>query len=334
MTQTNVTVAVFNETSGWTLPKMHVERIRDAAGPDSDVRQVSTHGELLNVLPETHHLIGFPLTEEVFGRVGSNVKWIQLTNSAGDTLGSLADVIRRGVRVTTAATVRAPQIAEHAIALALALVRGLDRSIRFQDEHHWATNTVASESGSLTGATVGLVSLGTVGHEMACRLKPFGVHLVTLNHQADDPYFDSDMTLPFSEIDELMTLSDIVIVAAPRLPSMESLIGRRQLKRLKRSSILVNVSRGGVVDEDALIEALRRRRIAGAGLDVFETEPLPTTSPFWTMPNVIVTPHVGAASPNYWQQAVDMICHNLHRIHDERPLIDEMTIEWFDRSFT
>ncbi|MCA9311946.1 MAG: hypothetical protein KDA21_12115, partial [Phycisphaerales bacterium] len=181
MTQKQVTVAIFNESTGWSLPRAQVERIRDAAGPESDVRQVTSHGALLEALPTTNDLIGFPLTEEVFARLATNVGWIQLTNSAGDTIGSLADTIRRGVRVTTAASVRAPQIAEHALALTLALTRRLDSAIRSQEEHFWATNTIAAECGTLNGATVGLVSLGTVGHELACRLKPFGVHLVALH---------------------------------------------------------------------------------------------------------------------------------------------------------
>ena len=334
MADHHVTVAIFNERTGWTLPRAHIERIKDAAGANADVMAVTSRRALLEALPHTQSLIGFPITEEVFTRVGSSVNWVQMTSSSGDSIGSLTDAVMSGLRLTTAATVRAPQIAEHAIALTLAMIRRIDRAIRSQQEHRWSTSEIADGIGALQGSTIGLVSIGPLGHELATRLKAFGVHLIALQHPLDGAYFDADMSLPFSQIDELMMRSDVVIVATPRLPAIEGLIGRRQLRKMKRTAMLVNVSRGGVVDEEALLDALHRNRLAGAGLDVFEHEPLPTSSPFWTMPNVIVTPHVGAASPHYWQRAVDHICHNLTRLRQDRPLLDELTAEWLTRSIT
>lgn len=136
--------------------------------------------------------------------------------------------------------------------------------------------------------------------------------------------------IELSRLDELTVRADVLIVAAPRHPGSKPLIGKRELARMGEQTILIDVSRGGVVDQRALLEALRRRRIAGAGIDAFETQPLPSASPLWTMPNVIITPSVAAASSHYWEHATEVICRNIRRFAEGRPLLDELTPEWFD----
>ena len=132
----------------------------------------------------------------------------------------------------------------------------------------------------------------------------------------------------------LMTSNGIgsaIIVATPRIPATDDLIGARQFKVMRPGMVLIDVGRGGVVNQNAMLDALRRGRLAAAGLDVFATEPLPPASPLWTMPNVIVTPHISAASPHYWEHAVEVIATNLNRMLSGEPMIDEITHEWLDQ---
>lgn len=324
-----LTLAIFQEARSWRLPEAHVEAIR-AAAPGLEVRTVGTRAELLSVLPETTQLVGFPLTYEQFEQMGKRVEWVQMTGPLGDAVSTLLPAVRRGVRVSTAASIRGPQIAEHALALALALLRKIDDAVLAQTEHRWAAAELAPEMRSLHGSTVGIIASGTLRDEIAQRVKALGVHVLASSTQPDDDHIHIDEMLEISRLDELLKRSGVVIVAAPRHPGSRPLIGKREFKRMGDQTMLIDVSRGGVVDQKALLDALKHHWIAGAGIDAFETQPLPQASPLWTMPNVIITPSVAAASAHYWEHATEVICRNIRRFAEGRPLIDELTTDWFD----
>ncbi len=326
-----MTLAVFNERSAWSLPGPLVDRIRDAAGDRDRVVAVANRTELIEALPTTDYLVGFPITDEQFALQGANIKWIQLTGSGGDLGPTLLGAIERGVRITSAASIRAPQIAEHAVTLLLALFRRLDHAMRAQTEHRWASTEIAPLVRDLNGATVGLIAVGSIGQEIAQRLKAFGVTVIATRRDMWNPYMFVDEMLPVDRIGELMERCDAIIIATPRIPATDNLIGQKQFHAMKPGMVLIDVGRGGVVNQTAMLDALRRGRLAAAGLDVFATEPLPPASPLWTMPNVVVTPHVGAASPRYWEHAAEIISINLHRILADEPMIDEITPDWLDQ---
>jgi phosphoglycerate dehydrogenase-like enzyme len=324
-----LTLAIFQEAMQWRLPDAHVAAIRSAAG-DLEVRTVATRAELLDALPRTSQLIGFPLTYDQFEQLGKTVEWVQMTGPLGDAITSLLPAVRRGVRVATAASIRGPQIAEHAIALTLALLRRIDDAVLAQTEHRWAAGEIAPLMRSLHGSTVGIVAFGTMRDEIAQRVKALGVHVLATSTDPDDDHIHIDEMMELPRLEKLLVRSDVVIVASPRHPGSKPLIGRREFSRMGEETVLIDVSRGGVVDQSALLEALRRQRIAGAGIDAFETQPLPSASPLWTMPNVIITPSVAAASAHYWEHATEVICRNIRRFAEGRPLIDELTTDWFD----
>lgn len=330
MADGTLTIAVFNETASWVLPDEHVSRIEREAPDGIVVRQVMNRTDLVRVLPETDYLFGFPLTEELVMHQAPRLKWAQMTNSPGDALAPVLAALRRGVRISSAASIRAPQVAEHAAALVLALMRRLDVAIRTQDEHRWATFEIAADIRTLMGSTAGIIAVGAVGQEIAQRLKAFGVRVLATRRNPGNPYLHVDEMLGADELPDLMRRSDIVIVATPKLPTTMGLIGKKELALMKPTAVLVDVSRGGVVNDAALLEALRRRKIGGAGLDVFDSGPLPTDSQWWTMPNVIVTPHVASASPGYWSHATEVLMHNMRRLVEQRPLVDEVTLEWLE----
>lgn len=329
MAEGTLTLAIFQEAEGWRLPDAHVEAIR-AAAKGTVVRTVASRAELLGVLPKTTQLVGFPLTYDQFEQMGASVEWVQMTGPLGDAISSLLPAVRRGVRVATAASIRGPQIAEHALALTLALLRRIDDAVLAQTEHRWAANEIAPAMRSLHGSTVGIVAFGTMRDEIAQRVKALGVQVLATSARPDDDHIHIDEMLELSRLEDLLVRSDVVIVASPRHPGSKPLIGRRELSKMGGQTVLIDVSRGGVVDQIALLDALRRQRIAGAGIDAFETQPLPSASPLWTMPNVIITPSVAAASAHYWEHATEVICRNIRRFAEGRPLIDELTTDWFD----
>jgi len=320
-----LTVAVFHETTGWSLPDPLLDRIRACAEPTFEVREAPTRADLTEILPETDALIGLPITDEQLAPHAARLRWIQLTHSIGDATPAVTAAIRAGARVTSAAPARAPQVAEHAMALTLALTRRIDAAVRAQGEHRWMNEQLAGQVRSLHGAAVGLVGSGHVGEEIARRARAFGARvLVSGPGQPPEDELLADDRFDLEHINDMIMQSDVVIVATPRLPSTIDLIGKKQLGAFKPSAILVDVSRAGVVRQDALIEALRRGRLAGAALDVFRTEPLPETSSLWTMPNVILTPHVSAATPRYWEQACNLFCTNVERLVAGKALIAEL----------
>lgn len=327
MGKPRVTIAVFNEREEWSLPERYVVRVREAACDRAEVAQATTRGELLELLPTTSHMVGFQLTEEQVAERAGALEWVQLTHG-GDSPSALRAVVERGGRVCHAARVRAPQVAEHAMALVLAMFRGLHISMSAQGEHRWAAGEVGSRVRSLADSTVGLVAFGPLGEEIARRLKGFGVTILATRKDPGNPFLHVDEMMAPDQLNEMLSRSDAVVVAAPRLAMTVGMIGKKQLSSMRDDAFLVNVSRGGVVDEAALLEALRRGRIAGAAMDAFDAEPLPPRSPFWTMPNVLVTPHVSSASPSYWERATELVCTNVGRVLSGQALVDEVPRSW------
>ena len=324
-----LTIALFHESSGWSLPERYVEQIRTAAGDRMEVRRVTSRHELLEALPETTHLIGLPLTEEQFRPHVERLEWIQLGHSSGDASDVLLMALEAGARVTSAATFRSPQVAEHAMALVLAMLRRIDAAVRAQEEHRWAAEELSGGAHSLNGMKLGVLSTDRIDDEIGRRARCFGAEVLALRRLDGSAPEAVDEVIDRGEIDSLIKRSDVVVVAMPRTPSSRNLVDTARVKMMKQTAYLVDVSRSGVVEQEALLRALRKRRIAGAGLDVFETEPLPKASPLWTMANVIVTPHICAATPDYWSRATVVFCENVRRILAGEPLLDELRPEWF-----
>ncbi|MEO1128645.1 MAG: NAD(P)-dependent oxidoreductase [Planctomycetota bacterium] len=324
-----LTVAVFHEATNWALPDALVERIR-AADPSLTVRHARNRAELLDALPETNLLIGLPLTDEQLEPHAEHIRWIQLTHSIGDTSPTVDLALSRGIRITSAAPFRAAQIAEHAMALSLALTRRISTAVRAQSEHKWTNTRLAQEVRTLDGSTVGMLAHADVLEHIARRARAFGARTIATGPFDASSDADSvDEHFPMGQLNDVIAQSDVLIIALPRLGSTIDLIGKRQLGAAKPSTIVIDVSRGGILDQDALIDALRRGRIASAGLDVFRTEPLPETSSLWTMANVIVTPHVSGAAPGYWKRATTTFCDNLKLLAAQQPLIGELDVAQF-----
>ena len=322
----NLTIAVFSESSGWKLPARLIEQVA-AVSESVRTRAVGSRAELLSLLPETRYLVGFPLSDEDFQRYGGSLEWLHLTSTTPDLRVELPRLTASRVRICTASTIQAPQRAEHAVMLMLALVRRLNEAITAQLEHVWAGAELARSITDLEGMTVGIIGLGPLGRAIAKRLRPFEVEIIATLGDAENPFGGVDEMLPIERLDELLGRSDVVVLAVPPTSVRTVLLNRSMLPNCQKSAILVNVSHNRVCDDMALAEMLSRRRLAGAGLDSFDSTPLPESSPLWRMSNVLITPRVAAVSPRYWERAINIVCDNLKRFLDGRPLIDEWTAQ-------
>jgi len=325
-----LTLAIFNERAGWTLPEPVLSRIREAA-PGVEVRLVGTRQQLLDALPETDYLAGFPFTESQFLELGADrVRWIQLTGRVGEHIGKVRNLLEKGIRVTTSARARAPQCAEHALMLTLALFRGTPAAARAQAEHRWAASELAGKVRELGGSVIGVMGGGAVGHATASLLASLGCECTIATGGGGPDVLEPPEgveTIPLERLDEILARVDALIVACPFPDRAHPIVRRAQLQAMKERAALIDVSRDGLVDESDLVRALQREEIAGAGLDVFEHAPPAADSPLWTMPNVIVTPSISAASPRYWERAGDLIVANLKRMESEETLLDEIRPE-------
>ena len=174
----------------------------------------------------------------------------------------------------------------------------------------------------IAGARVLVVGLGAIGGAVAQRMTLLGASVTGLRRQATGVTHGQWTEAPSDRLHELLPAADIVVIAAPHTRETRGLIGRAELALMAPGAILVNVSRGQLVDEPALVEALRAGAIAGAALDVFVDEPLPPDSPFWTLPNVLITPHTSGFSPDHWDRATDLFAENLQRFDTGQPLVN------------
>ena len=253
------------------------------------------------------------------------LRWIHCDH-AGLNKSARPWVFERGLQVTSSSGRSAPALAEHAIFFMLLFAYQYPRFQEAQRAHRWGFPGQEKLRG-LIGRTVGIVGLGNTGCELALRARAFGMRVLGYRRQAIDvPGVDRLYAAERGDLlDELLRDSDFVVLATPLSDATHHLIGSRELTLMKPTAILVNMARGGVVDEAALIETMRHGGIAGAGLDVFEQEPLPADSPLWDLPNVAITPHTTPRVPDRTGRSLETIAENVRRYRAGERLINLLT---------
>jgi phosphoglycerate dehydrogenase-like enzyme len=174
----------------------------------------------------------------------------------------------------------------------------------------------------ISGATLGIIGFGSIGRDTARLAKGLGMHVVVVREHPERRGGYADRVLGPGSVDDLLAISDYVVLAAPVTPSTQHIIGAERLTRMKPTAYLINVARGSLVDEPALIVALRDERIGGAALDVFDEEPLPADSPLWNLPNVLITPHTAALTEKMWDRHYELVTRNLRRYMRGEPLLN------------
>jgi phosphoglycerate dehydrogenase-like enzyme len=252
-------------------------------------------------------------------RCASGLRWVQATSAgAGEQVGAagLSREELARVTVTSAAGVHAEPLAEFALLGLLAFTKDLPRLLADQQAHRWGHYPV----GELSGRILLIVGLGQIGEEVARRATAFGMRVTGVNRSGttDSPHVHEIRRT--DELNECLPEADAIVISAPLTEETRGLIDAAAIARCKTGAILVNVGRGGVVDEAALIEALRSGRLAGAALDVFAREPLPADSPLWDLPNVLVSPHTAGLSMREDERIVSLFVENLGRYLRGEPL--------------
>jgi phosphoglycerate dehydrogenase-like enzyme len=251
------------------------------------------------------------------------LRWVHATSAgAGEQVrqaGLPADALER-VTITTSSGVHAVPLAEFAVLGLLAVAKELPWLMHGQRAKAWPE--VRRPLRELHGQTLFLVGLGDIGREVARLGKALGMRTVGFRRTEGPPPEWVDEVHGPGRLAELAGRADAMVVSLPMTEQTAGLVDRATIERLPPDCIFVNVGRGGVVDEPALVDALRDRRIAGAVLDVFATEPLPADSPLWTLPNVLVTPHAAALSQRENERIVELFVANLRRYLDGQPLVN------------
>lgn len=254
----------------------------------------------------------------------TNLRWVQTVGAGVDRIVGLLQQ-RPDVRVVSAkGGIVGPALAEHAFALLLALTRGVAAALRQPGFDH--RPGIRSGQWELTERTILIVGLGGAGRAVAQRARGFEFAQV-LAIDAEEIGHDGlvDVLVPPEQLDDLLPRADVVVLTVPLTPETHHLLDRRRLGLMKEGSLLVNVSRGPLVDEVALRNALAEGRLGGAGLDVLEDEPFDDADPLWRMPNVVLTPHIAGGSPRRADRVVNQFCDNLQRDAMGLPLQGEFS---------
>ena len=271
-----------------------------------------------------------------------NLRWVQFNFAGIDKWLDNPLFENSDIRVTSISGANASQVAEHILEMMLALGHRLPNLVRHQIQNEWPTDRDKRFTPlELRDATVGIVGYGSIGRQAAKLLNAFGMTIlaskVDLKTLEDSGYFpegfgDKQAELPAriypaEALRSMFKECDFVVVSVPLTDKTRGMIGKEQLRALKPHAFLIDASRGGVVDQDALIESLKAGEIAGAALDVFPEEPLAADSPLWEMENVIITPHIAGISSMYNQRVVTFFIENLKLYLDEQPLLNKIDFQ-------
>lgn len=311
-----------------------LDRIREAA-PGSRIVNLSVEGLADGPVDDVEVLLRGFLSSEAFDRLLSrapNLRWVHSATSGVERALTPA-ALARNVVVTNARGVFTRPIAEHVLLMILAISRMLPQLLELQHERTWQP----LEGRELRDLTIGIVGYGSLGRAIASLATAFGATVVVMRRNPrgeegrdasgasldDEPVAIApvvDRVLGPDGLSELLGASDVVVLAAPLTPETDGLIDSAAIGQMRRDAWLINVARGRLVDDHALVRALQDGRIGGAALDTFRDEPLPQSSPLWDLPNVIVTPHTSWSSARVLDRSIELFCDNLRRYRAGEPL--------------
>ncbi|MEX1181862.1 MAG: D-2-hydroxyacid dehydrogenase [Gemmatimonadota bacterium] len=324
--------AVFNmmdERPIWSPPQWVTQRLRAALPADWELVEVdmpvSGSGDGGGVVSESA-LAAMRGAEIYFGlglprglllaalEPPSRLRWIH-SGSAGVASLLQPELIDADIVVTNSAWIHAPPMAETVMGMILHFARGLDIATDAQGRREWAADRFAAlDSGirEVAGTTLGILGYGGIGREIARRARAFDMRIIA-TRRTNRPAEHAEILSGEDALDQLLEQSDFLVVSVPSTPATRGLIGERELARMKDGALFINVARGEVTDEEALVRELERGRLRGAALDVFTQEPLPATSPFWSLPNVLILPHTSPTTDRFWDRETDLMLNNLEQ---------------------
>ncbi len=289
--------------------------------PGANMVMATDRATAMKEIVDADAVIGAPNGEML--QMGKNVKWVQIMSAGVETVLHLSgsSYLRDSdIVLTNNQIVQGPEIADHALALLLTLSRGLLKFERMRTEENWQPRPYPGIE--LRGKTAVVVGVGGIGSQIALRAWAFGMNVIGVDPE-DIPFspFITRVVKP-DMIDTVMPLADVLFISAPHTPMSHKMIGPKQFELMKQNSYFIAVSRGGTYDLNSLIKALDSRRLAGAGVDVMDPEPLPKGNALWKFDNVVITPHIAGRSDQDRGRMVGTIKANIQRFIAGQPLIN------------
>jgi phosphoglycerate dehydrogenase-like enzyme len=264
------------------------------------------------------------LNKEVF-LAAKKLKWVQSPSSGINYYLAIPEFVASDVLLTSARGTHGACLAESVMGMILAFTRGIKDAILSQQEHAWAIRQIRPKLVELTGSTMGIVGLGTVGRATAKRAQAFDMRVIAVDlYPTNKPDGVAELW-GLDRLDDLLRESDYVVVTVPYTPQTQGMLGSEQIALMKPGAMLVGISRGGIVDQEALAEALREKRLSAAAFDVFKPEPLPSDSELWDLENMLITPHCAGGTQFERQHILDILDENLGRfLHGDLPLRNQI----------
>lgn len=301
----------------WFPPKLQTEF------PQLEIVNLRGYDGAEKHLRDAEVLFTISLRPEQFA-VARKLRWVHAPTAAVHQL-LFPEIVESDVILTNSTEVHGPVVAEHVIALIFALAKKIPQAVVLQQRRTWGKELLWNEGPhprEIAGATLGLIGVGGIGREVAKKAAALGMRVIAVREHPEKGSLQGvQQVFAPAQLDALLSQSDYVALAAPLTPATRSLIDAACLAKFKSDACLINVSRGPLVDEAALAQALRDHKLGGAALDVFGKEPLPADSPLWDLENLLITPHTAALTEKLWERHYALISENLHRYLNHQPLL-------------
>lgn len=306
-----IVIALHHPFILWNAPEWLIARLRSDF-PEHSFFQTATYEELGAAIVDADVLLGWTIRPEQFAKA-RRLRWIHSPAAAVHQLMFPA-LSASAVQVTNSRNVHAPVVAEHVIALLHALAKRLPQARDFQHQAIWAQQLIFDQRPTIReieGSTLCIVGLGSIGRQVALRARALGMKVIAVREHPERGLDGADEVFGRTQLHAALRAADFVVLCAPVTPGTQHIINAAALDAMRPDAYLINVGRGPLIDNAALISALREERIAGAALDVFDEEPLPAVSPYWGLANVLITPHTAAVTPRLWERQYALIAKNL-----------------------
>jgi phosphoglycerate dehydrogenase-like enzyme len=321
---TKLVIGIWHSFSEWNAKPVMAETLRQR-WPKMNAVQAANPEQLPAELPDADIFVGSVLRPPQFA-VAKKLKWVHST-SAGVGQLMYPELRNSGVVVTNASGIFSVPMAEHTIGLILALARNFPDTLRQQEKAIWSQQELWDKPqhlAELNGTLLLIVGYGSIGREVAQRAQALDMRVWGVTRSGKGDATHAEKIISSSELRSALPQADYVLLCAPETQETNSLIGAEQLALMKRTARIINVGRGSLLDEGALISALESGALTGAALDVAQTEPLPASSPLWRAPNLFITPHTSALSDRLWHRETTMLVDLLERWFDGRELFNRV----------
>ncbi len=293
--------------------------------PEMRVVHLPNYDRLAAELPDTDIFVGYSLRAEQL-KVAKKLKWIHST-AAGVAQLMYPELRDSGITVTNPSGIFSVPMAEHTIGLLLALARNFPDSVRGQDRRKWAQQEIWDKPQHLTelnGKVLLIVGYGSIGREVAKRAKVFEMRVRGVTRSGTGEHAHAEKIFAAAQLHDTLPDADYVLICAPETANTKHLIGAAEIARMKHGARLINMGRGSLLDEAALVAALESGALGGAALDVAQTEPLPAESPLWKAPNLFITPHTSGVSDRLWDRQSAILIDLLERWFEGKDLFNRV----------